>query len=357
MKYSVMRVKGLLPVLVAAASMAGAQGAFAAPVGDALQRPALQVRHPERSVLLSLARAGEPLLAVGERGVIVRSEDLGKTWKQVPSPVSVTLTMVRFADALHGVAVGHGGTVLTTQDGGRSWQLRLDGKQLAAVALREASDNLQRADAERLVADGPDKPFLDVLLWDARRMLAVGAYGLAFYSPDGGVTWQPWMSRLPNPRGMHWYVARRSGDSVLLAGEQGVLARSEDAGKTFQALESPYRGSWFSGDMQPGGQLTLAGLRGNLWQSQDAGKRWAAVPMPGPASIMASAQTPEGDLLLATQAGQVLRLQGAQVTPLNTVPLPSPAALLPLAQGRVLTVGVAGVVPVQSPAVAQGVRP
>jgi len=340
-------------MLVVMTGVAGALGTFAAPVGEALQRPASQVRHPERAVLLALAQAGEPLVAVGERGVIVRSEDLGKTWKQVPSPVSVTLTMVRFADALNGVAVGHSGTVLTTQDGGRSWQLRLDGKQLAAIALRDAANELQRADAQRLVNDGPDKPFLDVLLWDSRRMLAVGAYGLALFSPDGGMTWQAWMGRLPNPRGMHWYVARRSGDSVLLAGEQGVLARSDDQGKTFQALESPYRGSWFSAEMQPGGQLTLAGLRGNLWQSQDAGKRWSVVPMPSQASIIASAMTPEGDMLLTTQAGQILRLQGSQVLPMNSVPLPSPAAVLPLANGQVLTVGVAGVVPVQSPAVAE----
>lgn len=336
----------LLSVLLAASSL----GSVAAPVGDALQRPALQVKQPERSVLLALARAGAPLIAVGERGVIVRSEDLGKTWQQVPSPVSVTLTMVRFADAQNGVAVGHGGTVLTTQDAGLSWQLRLDGKQLAAIALRDASDNTQRTNAERLAADGPDKPFLDVLLWDARRMLVVGAYGLAYFSPDGGSTWHSWTTRLPNPRAMHWYVARRAGDTVLLAGEQGLLVRSDDDGKTFSALETPYRGSWFAGEIQPGGRITLAGLRGNLWQSQGAGSHWSAVPMPGPASITASAQTSNGDLLVGTQSGQVLRLQNGRVLPLHKAPLPMPAAILPMADGRVLTAGVAGVVPVPTEA-------
>ena len=38
-------------------------------------------------------------------------------------PTSVTLTAVRFADAQHGWAVGHGGVILATQDGGEQWTL------------------------------------------------------------------------------------------------------------------------------------------------------------------------------------------------------------------------------------------
>ncbi|MBT0569743.1 hypothetical protein KIK84_05355 [Curvibacter sp. CHRR-16] len=344
-------------MLVAAACAVAISSADATPVGDALQRPALLVRQAERSVLLALAHAGQGIVAVGERGVIVRSEDQGKTWRQMPCPVSVSLTMVRFADAEHGVAVGHGGTVLTTQDGGRNWQVRLNGTQLSAIALRDAVNDAQRTEAARLAADGPDKPFLDVLLWDARHLLAVGAYGLAFYSPDGGATWQSWMGRLPNPRGMHWYVARRQDQSVLLAGEQGLLAQSDDGGKTFHSMPSPYRGSWFSAELQPGGRLTLVGLRGNVWQSSDAGRRWVAIPTPNAASILASAQTPAGDIVLATQAGQMLRLQGQRVTPVNTTPLPTPAGILPLTNDQWLAVGVAGVVPVPAFAQVQGAQP
>jgi len=91
----------------------------AAPVGDALQRPAVMVREPQHAVLLAGAQAGKRIVAVGERGVIALSDDDGTTWHQAPCPVSVTLTMVRFVDNQHGVAVGHGGTVLTTSDAGR----------------------------------------------------------------------------------------------------------------------------------------------------------------------------------------------------------------------------------------------
>jgi photosystem II stability/assembly factor-like uncharacterized protein len=325
-------------VLVAAALPSFAS---AAPMGDALGRPALAVREPARSVLLAAAWAGPRMVAVGERGLITLSEDEGRTWRQVPCPVSVTLTMVRFADARHGVAVGHGGTVLMTEDGGSSWLVRLDGRRLAEIAREAAATAQDTADAERLLADGPDKPFLDVVVWDARRLLAVGAYGLALHTRDGGQTWEPWMNRLPNPRGMHWYLVRRSGSTLLLAGEQGVLARSNDDGASFQPLASPYKGSWFTAEIGAGGSLLLAGLRGNVWRSAD-GLQWANVPLPAPASILASTTDAQGRTWLASQAGSLLRVQGDAARALPGKPLPMPAGLLAHADGGLSVFGMAG---------------
>lgn len=336
----------VLVVALAAPALAGA-----APVGDALQRPALSVRQPERTVLLSIARAGERLVAVGERGIVAISDDAGGHWRQATCPVSVTLTMVRFADAKNGVAVGHGGAVLTTADAGDSWQLRLDGRRVGQIAHQSASTPEAQKEAERLVADGPDKPFLDVVVWDARRMLAVGAYGLAFHTVDGGATWTPWMSRVPNPKALHWYVARRQGDVLLLAGEQGQIVRSDDGGASFRPLTSPYKGSWFAGELQSDGRLLLAGLRGNVWRSADGGANWQTIANPIPASI--TAITASGaDWLLASQSGAVLRLRGDALAPMAVAPLAMPAALLTMREGGVIAAGVAGIQPVAAPAAA-----
>lgn len=338
-------VLALAPALaITAPAVAGA-----APVGDALQRPALAVRQPERAVLLSMARAGDRLVAVGERGIVALSDDGGTRWRQAPCPVSVTLTMVRFADARNGVAVGHGGAVLTTADAGDSWQLRLDGRRVGQIARETASTPEARKEAERLVADGPDKPFLDVIVWDARRMLAVGAYGLVLHTADGGASWTPWMSRVPNPKALHWYVARRQGDTLLLAGEQGQIVRSDDGGSTFRPLASPYKGSWFAGDIQPDGRLLLAGLRGNVWRSTDAGASWQAIANPIPASITAIAAS-GSDWLFASQAGAVLRLQGEALVPVEAAPLAMPSALLAVREGRVIAAGMAGIQPVATAA-------
>lgn len=324
-----------------AALAAGA--AWAAPVGPAVERPAVMVQRPASAVLLGAANAGQRTVAVGERGVLIVSDDGGAQWRQVALPTSVTLTAVRFADARHGVAVGHGGTVLTSSDGGDTWTRRLDGLRLAQLALQSAQRSGDAAavrDAERLVAEGADKPFLDVLVWDARRFLAVGAFGLAFATEDGGLTWTSWMERLPNPKGMHLYVARRSGDSVLLAGEQGLLLRSGDNGQSFAPLASPYAGSWFTGEVS-GQEMLLAGLRGNVWRSADGGAQWAQIANPRPASITASLAR-GSEVLLANQAGQVLRLQGAALKPLDHVPQAPLAGLVASGQ-QLLGLGAAGI--------------
>lgn len=335
-----------IAIIVAAALAAAGAGCAFAQVGDALLRPALTLKAPQRAVLLAAAQAGPRSVVVGERGVIAFSDDKGVSWQQASCPVSVSLTMVRFVDDRHGVAVGHGGTVLTTADAGSTWTLRLDGRRLATLAKEAATTPEAQRDAERLIADGADKPFMDVVLWDARRMLAVGAYGLAFHTADGGQTWSPWMDRLPNPKGLHWYVARRQGDALLLAGEQGLLARSSDGGKSFEALPSPYKGSWFAGEVQSDGRVVLAGLRGNAWRSSDGGSTWSQLTSPTQSAITAMAGDGQGGLLLASQAGAVLRLEGDALVPLNVQPVPLPSALLAQRQGPLLALGVAGVTPV-----------
>lgn len=333
-------------LLLAAAGMGLSLPAATQPVGDALSRPSVKLAKPARGVLLSAAQAGERVVAVGERGLIALSDDRGQTWRQVPSPASVTLTMVRFADASHGVAVGHGGMVLVTRDGGDTWQQRLDGRRAAELALKAAITEREQVHAQRLVDDGPDKPLLDVLLWDTRRMLVVGAYGLAFYSEDGGDTWTSWMHKVPNPNGFHWYVVRRQGETVMLAGEQGLMARSIDGGQRFEALTSPYRGSWFAGEFAADGSLVLAGLRGNLWRSTDVGQTWGQLLVPVPASLVGGAVTRDGAVAFVNQAGFVVRVQGVDVALLNKASLVMPAAVLPLAgpdNNEFLVVGMTGV--------------
>ena len=58
-----------------------------------------------------IARAGERLVAVGERGKILFSDDRGGDWRvaAVDKPQGATLTQVAFADSRHGIAVGHSG--------------------------------------------------------------------------------------------------------------------------------------------------------------------------------------------------------------------------------------------------------
>jgi photosystem II stability/assembly factor-like uncharacterized protein len=338
--------RGFVPCALAALpALAGA-----APAGPALERAAIAVRAPERAVLVGAALAGERIVAVGERGIVALSDDGARHWRQAHVPTSVTLTAVRFADATHGWAVGHGGTVLASDDGGERWSRRLDGRQAAQLVLdaaRTAGDAKAVQEAERLVADGPDKPLLDLLLLGGSRLLVVGAYGLALASDDGGQTWQSWMARLPSPKGLHLYAARLRGQTLLLAGEQGLVLLSNDGGRSFRRIETPYKGSFFSAELISDQDIVLAGLRGTTLRSTDGGATWTSVTVPIPALITATAIDPDGRLLAANQAGFVMTLQGDRLVPLNRAPLPPLNGLLPRAGAPLLALTVQGAQPAE----------
>jgi photosystem II stability/assembly factor-like uncharacterized protein len=336
---------GWAAVAVLSAVGGAARGGAVEAVKSALDRPAVAVRAPERSVLLGAALAGDRIVAVGERGVVVLSDDGGRHWKQAPSPTSVTLTAVRFVDAKRGWAIGHGGIVLATQDRGERWTRQLDGRRAAQIVLeaaRASGDAKRIAEAERLVGDGPDKPLLDLAI-DENRVLVVGAYGLALASLDGGQSWSSWTARLPNPKGLHIYAVRQRGETLLFAGEQGLVLISQDGGQTFKRVETPYKGSFFAAELLAGPtDILLAGLRGNAIRSLDGGAHWTPIASPVPVTITATAMDAHGQVLATNQAGLVLSLQGDQLVPLNAAPLPPLNGLLVQGAGSILALSVQG---------------
>ena len=61
------------------------------------------------------------VVAVGDGGIILRSSDGGATWTLQSSGTTNALAGVSFVDADTGSAVGQGGTILRTTNGGATW--------------------------------------------------------------------------------------------------------------------------------------------------------------------------------------------------------------------------------------------
>ncbi|WP_075790906.1 WD40/YVTN/BNR-like repeat-containing protein [Massilia putida] len=277
---------------------------------DTLSTPAKMSTRSSQSVLLAVARAGKRLVSVGERGVVLLSDDNGGSWKQAHVPVSVALTGVTFATAKKGWAVGHGGVVLHSVDGGMTWAKQLDGNQAAAAMLAAAEAGAKDApslsEAKRMVADGADKPFLDVYFADEQHGMIAGAYGLFFSTEDGGRSWIPRQGAIDNPRGKHLYRFHAGDRAWYLAGEQGALFRSQDRGHSWSALATPYNGTFFGVLEGANGELVAYGLRGNAWWSADQGANWTKSETGMPVTLTAGVRA-GGALLLADEAGHVLR--------------------------------------------------
>jgi photosystem II stability/assembly factor-like uncharacterized protein len=276
-----------LLALLALLALATAAAAQAPPEAPALKLSAAETRpSATASAMLAAARAGARLVAVGERGTVLLSDDDGRSFRQAEAvPVSTTLTGVSFADAQRGWAVGHGGVVLHTSDGGQRWQL-------------------QRSDVTR------DQPLLAVQALDAERAVAVGLWSLVLHTRDGGRSWQP-ASLPPLSAGrqtdlnLFGLFPGRTGE-VYVTAEQGRVLRSSDGGATWTLLDTGYRGSLWAGLALADGSLLVGGLRGTLLHSRDAGASWSPLQSPTRSSITGLAQAADGRILASALDGLVL---------------------------------------------------
>lgn len=333
-------------------------GEAAAVFRDPLDIPASPSDLAQKSMLTGITQTpGGRWVAVGRRGHVLFSDD-GLAWKQAPVPVSVDLVAVHFPTADEGWAVGHGGVILHSTDGGQTWDKQLDGRKVAdllvehwkPLAAEAEEDDLSASmalmDAERFKEEGPGRPFLDVRFVDSSTGYAVGAYNLLLKTQDGGESWQVLADRTENPGALHFNAARLGEDGrVSLAGEQGMLLRTNPLTERFEVVETPYDGTWF-GMLEQDDFMLLFGLRGNAYVSHDDGNSWSKVITGSDSTITAGTRLEDGRVVLVTQAGEALLSQDPKAERFNLVDVDRPMPLYGVASAgdsAIVAVGAGGV--------------
>lgn len=274
-------------------------------IPDALPKAAVIAPLAEQALFTDVVTIGNRgYAAVGERGHILTSSD-GQHWLQAQVPVQALLTSVYFVDADYGWAVGHDATILHTQDGGQSWQL-----QQFLPTL--------------------DKPLMDVYFFNRQQGLAIGAYGMFYTTENGGESWQStfhlslvseddqdYLAELAETDPEAYLLERASvlphfnrlmvrGEQILMVGEAGFVAMSDDAGQNWQRLEPFYNGSLFDIHRTQQGALLVAGLRGNVFRSEDNGESWQDIALPVSATLNSIIEDSTGQLYLTGNAGTLL---------------------------------------------------
>lgn len=293
-----------------------------------------------RSLLLDAAVAGGRLVAVGERGHVLLSDDQGETWRQARTvPTRAMLTGVFFHDEKLGWAVGHDAVILRSRDGGETWEL------------------LYRAPEE-------ERPFFDVWFQDAGHGFALGAYGFFLATSDGGDTWSPRQiggaeaDDEEDPYGYGYgvdyhlnHIARAESGRLYVAAEAGTVYRSDDGGETWRSLPSPYEGSFFGTLPLDGEAVLLFGLRGHLFRSDDAGESWRPIESDTTAILAAGARLADGTIVVAGGAGALLvsRDGGETFTLTERPDRQALSAVLAAADGSLVLVGEFGVTKIPPP--------
>jgi len=188
--------------------------------------------------------------AVGEFGTILHTRDGGAHWQaQQSGEADLLLEGVRFLDEKRGFVVGEFGTILATSDGGTRWTSLLQkAEEILDIEslgkLRPTLYNLDFQDDKIGVAVGvggcilrsqdggrtwkdvssPTANHLYRVKFINGNMYAVGLRGTLLVSADQGLSWK--IRHLPPEVSLNWFygVAGNAGE-IFLAGENGKVLK------------------------------------------------------------------------------------------------------------------------------------
>lgn len=176
-------------------------------------------------------------------GTIYRSVDGGSSWQPVAGTSAYTdLVSIRFADPMHGVAVGPVGVARVSVDGGQTWTARPTGidrplrrvsfiDAQTAIAVGESGAIVRSTDRGHTwtrITSGTTATLNDVHFLDGKTGWAVGENGTVLTTSDGGLSW----SLLPS--GTRWslqsafFIDERTG---WLVGDNGSILATATGGR------------------------------------------------------------------------------------------------------------------------------
>ena len=264
-----------------------------------------------KSMLLDITFTDQKLLAVGERGHVLISDDSGNSWTQKAVPTKSTLTAA-FALGDNIWIVGHDAVILHSADKGESW------------TQQQFLPELER-------------PLLDVYFFNAEQGIAIGAYGVFFRTQDGGQSWE----REYHPTFLHpddqAYVEELKAEDeefyrqemasilphlnrvtadeqrLIVVGESGLVAFSDDFGESWQRVETNYYGSFFGVATLSDGTVMAAGLRGSLYVSKDGMETWSRAETNTTATFNSVVPVTEQNALLVGNNGAIAQYSNGVV--------------------------------------------
>jgi photosystem II stability/assembly factor-like uncharacterized protein len=188
--------------------------------------------------------------AVGQGGKVLTTANGGTTWTAQTSNVATDLRDVCFVNSETGWAVGTNGTIIATTNGGKTWRPQNSGvsnTSINGVAFANASVGY-----------------------------AVGGNGLILRTGDAGNTW----NQLP-PGDVDFNDVDAVGNKVWVVGNGGFVLVSDNYGDSFseQGLPAPTAGDpplyyIASVDFVDGNNGWVGGTGGMLFHTSDGGSSW-----------------------------------------------------------------------------------
>ncbi|MBD2230875.1 photosynthesis system II assembly factor Ycf48 [Phormidium tenue] len=202
-------------------------------------------------------------------------------WEVIQVPVKSTLSDIAFTqDANHGWIVGSRNTLLETQDGGSTWQVR-------ELALEDQSYTFTSVD------------FAGNEGWVS------GLPSVLLHTGDGGKTWEsvPLSKELP---GSPFLVTAVGNKSAEMATDIGAIYRTEDGGRTWKALVQGAVGVVRNMVRSDDGRYVAVSSRGNFYSTWAPGQdQWIPHNRQNSRRLQNMGFDDDGKLWVIARGGQV----------------------------------------------------
>jgi photosystem II stability/assembly factor-like uncharacterized protein len=201
--------------------------------------------------------------ASGAVGLILHSQDQGKTWRQPKSNTTQELYGIWGSSENNIYIVGARGTILRSVDKGKTWERQQSNTKMALYGVFGVSatkDTIQR--------------HLGVFGVSAKEIYVVGEAGTIVRTKDSGKTWEELTSNTAQTLSTIWGA---SAKNLYAAGLRGTLLRSIDEGKTWEAQTTPAKEKLCAIYQAKASDLLLVENESVL-QSIDGGKTWKKNP-------------------------------------------------------------------------------
>ncbi|MGH8456810.1 MAG: WD40/YVTN/BNR-like repeat-containing protein [Stenotrophobium sp.] len=318
-----LQILGIAAGVLAAGTTFGSGDAAASSIQPVLSGTAHQA-------LFSIALDGKDGLAVGAGGALLQSGDSGKTWSAVtPAPTQLSLMgadiqqghelavgqlgliLVRGADGIwtktdsgtdkrlfsvsvnaDGLAavVGAFGTVLKSQDGGKTWT------------------SIAPDWSKNYAPDGAQPHLYAVEVDDKGTITMAGEFGLILRSTDGGANWQV----LHKGDASLFALDIRADGVGYAVGQSGTIARTADHGQTWSTMMVDGRAILLGVSSSADGRTVITGMH-DMLVSNDDGRTFRHLINPEVATSWyqgIARSGPDSPVFAVGHSGQIIRIDG-----------------------------------------------
>lgn len=231
----------------------------------------------------------------GRWGLILHTDDGGKTWRRQETGMDYSLFAICFVDNEYGWAVGDNGSIMHTKNGGERWFSQespvpfllmdvcfVDRKN--GWAVTEQTHILHTVDGgETWTVQFSDEDYIlkSISFTDPLSGWAAGEYGFVYRTVDGGKNWKQQagfyeIDDFDEITGGNYIFDLHAIDenTAWVVGIDGYVARTLDGGKSWQTVNVSVRNTQLFAITALSRQTIVIAGKGAFVVSTDGGRHW-----------------------------------------------------------------------------------